>query len=352
MGSPTPSRRYQAGRVERGHGGPSRAGLPRHRGDLRAGHHERGERGDAAVPEPAQRPLARHPRDQREQDQDRGHDRRLLVDQDGESEHQPDPPGPADPGAAPQPDRGLQGQREEHRPGRDVQVKPVLERHHRGQAEQGPRGDRAHLRRDPQSRRPVHHVAQHPGQQHDQQVVADRRTGQQRDGEHRQAQQGHQGVVTQLHPHRGGQRGGEPRVSQVGHLVRHPPQAPDVTRRVGQVRQAAAQVGGQRPGGRHSRGDIPGQHRQLIDGSAARDGPAGDLVRWRRSGMARARCDGPESRPGGPAGRAAHCRGWPGVHQIARPCLVCIVIWARTRAGRPPVLTDSAAAQCSKTQCR
>ena len=145
---------------------------------------------------------------------------------------------------------------------------------------------------------------------------------------------GHQGVVAQLHPGRAGQPGGEPRVRQVGHLVRHPPQAPHVTRRIEGGRAVAAQVGGQRPGDHHSGGDIADQQRELADAMTARGGLAGTLARGGRTAASSAR--GPVARIAVRAGAlGSHslpvwmARGSPPRVSLARPALI-----ANPHAGR------------------
>jgi hypothetical protein len=267
-------------------------GLLGHGHDLRGGDDRGDQPGQRDSAQPGPLGPAGQPRRQRQRQQDRHQDRRFLVGQQGGGDHQAQDDRLPGPGAAAQPDRGLQRHRDGQCARGQVQVIPALVDHHRGQAEERPRRDRPDSRQ-PQPRRPVRGVAQQRRHGHRQQVVGERGPERQRDRGHQRAGQRHQRMKAQRHPHGCGQVAGAPRVGQVGDLVGHPPEPPDIAARVLGVGQDPAQVGGARPAHRHPHRQVTGQQPGLAGHPAAnrarrpqisgRRAIAPDLAaRWRR----------------------------------------------------------------------
>ena len=246
-------------------------GLLGHDQELRAGQHgpdRDRQRGRAQL---GPRRVAQQPGQQGQPGHDRRQHRRLLVGEHGHAHDQAQDDCLPAAGRAAQAHRRLQRHRQEHRPERDVHVVPVLLGEHRRQAVERPGGDRADDRGEPQPGGPVHRVTQQSGGDQDQQVVGDAGAEDQGDRRQQQAGQRHQGVEPERDPDRRRHQAGEPGVRQMGHLARHPPEAPDVGADVTRRRQAPVrQVGRERPGDHHPGGDEPEQQRCMPGERAGR----------------------------------------------------------------------------------
>ena len=249
--------------VTRRGGGAAGSGLLGDGDELRAGDqqgHQPGQRGRPQLRHRRTPDQPRHQRRARQDDHQHGH---LLISQQRPADHHPQDHRPPPPRPPRQPHRGLQRQRQEQRPRGQVQVIPGPPRQHRRQPEKRPRRDRAHLRGQPQPRHPVHRITQQPRHHHRQQVVRRARPEHHRDRHHHHARQRHQRMQPQLSPRRSIDITGKPRITQMLHLPRNPPEPPHVTTRITRRRQPARQIRHPRPAHRDPRRHKPSQHPQL-----------------------------------------------------------------------------------------
>ena len=231
--------------------------------ELRAGDqqgHQPGQRGRPQLRHRRTPDQPRHQRGARQDDHQHGH---LLISQHRPAGHHPQDHRPPPPRPPRQPHRGLQRQRQEQHPRRQVQVIPGPPRQHRRQPEKRPRRDRAQLRGQPQPRHPVHRITQQARHHDRQQVVRGTRPEQHRDRHHHHARQRHQRMQPQLSPRRSIDVTGKPRITQMLHLPRDPPEPPHVTTRITRRRQPARQIRHPRPAHRDPRRHKTSQHRQL-----------------------------------------------------------------------------------------
>ena len=249
------------------------------------------------------------------------------------------------PGLAAQPHRRLERQRQEHRPGRQVELVPGMPGHDGGQPEECAGEDRAGLRGQPQPCQPVGGVAQQPGYEDRQQVVGGAGPEQHRDRHHQHALEGHQGVVAELDPGRRDDRPGVPRVGQVRYRVGHPPEVPHVDAGVpGGLQLAVCQVGRPRPGDRDANRHVAGQQCQMPCGRAggqrAAGGPHQPPPARRRgrggtgTGERRAGCRGLRRDRGRHAGSAADAGAGAPAAQRTAFRFACLAPVIRPYAGR------------------
>ena len=157
-----PDRVGQVGgaQVTRRGGGAAGSGLLGDGDELRAADQQGHQPGQRGRPQLRHRRTPDQPRHQRGAGQDDHQHGHLLISQQRPADHHPQHHRPPPPRPPRQPHRGLQRQRQEQRPRRQVQVIPGPPRQHRRQPEKRPRRDRAHLRGQPQPRHPVHRITQ------------------------------------------------------------------------------------------------------------------------------------------------------------------------------------------------